>query len=451
MPGKRMARRRSSLARQRIPIITGLAAFLIAMSSGGAFAFWSAQATGEGEISTEVVTIEEEGFSDMSAVYTTGKNAATASFLVKNTGSIKGDAEIHITAAGPLAEGLKLVVWEIGPQDPCDAETHAPGTAARGTWAAPPSLTRQLEADEEASYCLHSYVMNWADVATPDGTQSFTAEMMVSLDAKGWHAETTPSTNTQETQGAFPPAPDFFDPKVSRWFQVKTPQNQYVCLAAYVNYTSLYGSSIHTYNCTRNATRRWEFIPVYGTDQSLVTIRPRHALLARLSENPGGRLTLIDSRFGLSLFQQWIVREDSSTVPSTFQFENAGSGACLNVQAVQGPTPLTTLPCDNASTRLYLERDQLELLFNPWTERYSIDFAGVAFYFNARLQVWDSGSWTDVSLAGQNDTTMSLPLSNIPMGENTYRVTDWAANLVLYDNIIINREGNTLTAVGGFG
>ncbi|QIK64382.1 RICIN domain-containing protein [Leucobacter viscericola] len=445
----------SWIARSRVPTITGFVTLLLLISGGTAWAYWSTQVTANASLHTERVRVVEKGFSDLSADYTPSGYSHTGSFTIKNTGDIAGQSAVNIAATGELAAALKITIWETAASQNCTNNAQVPGVAFTGTWAAPPSIARSIAAGEEASYCLRSFASDPADIASPSGAQSFTSEMTVTLTAKGWLSTTPPSTNLQQTIGIFPPTPNFYDPTLSRWFEVHSSINSFVCLGASWNQSTLYNLPLRSYACAHRADRRWEFVPVNGQDQSFVTIRSRNVPRARVFEDYDGWLSLKTPTAAITASQQWRVHEDKTTVPSTFKFVNAVSGLCLGVASVNTNDDVYTVSCDAPQARVVLIREPLTFteVHIQGVSPYRIGFSDAQLPATRYLERWTGSSWESVSFAINGDTYIPIPLAKInafPPGESSYRIID-SEGQVLWDSIKLVRDGSTLTPTGGFG
>lgn len=437
--------RTSWISRRRIPLIAGITTFLLLIGGGGAWAYWTATVSATGTLSTQTASVAHASFPSLSATYLPSSLTSTGSFTVTNTGQIAGTATVQISASGAFAQGLPIRIWPVASASSCTAAATVPGTALSGSWGSPPALTPSLAAGASIIYCVRTTITDWTALTSPTGAQSVSPAINVSLNAAGWIATAPSATNTQQTAGMYPLAPNFFDPGLSRWFTVRAKAANGICLDT--NGSGGTGTSVISWSCSNSSNQRWEFIPVSGTNQSLVTIRPRHAMGTRINSTAAGVQQVLTYN-AASTLQQWYVQQIDST---TFQLVNASTGRCLNLRNTSDNSNMSTVTCDTATARLTFTREPLTFTNNALT--------GITIGFGSeapgvvRVQRWTGSAWTTVATTASNATSVTFSRANITNNTTaTFRIIN-ANNVVVWDNIQISVSGLGLIAeaVSGIG
>lgn len=441
--------RRSWLARNRIAFISGVTAFLIAAGSGAGWAYYTANAMATGSVATQSASVAQANFNSMGATYLPSNLTSTASFTVSNTGSIAGTATVTIAAPEAWASGLPIRVWPSAPAA-CTAAASIPGTALSGTWAAPPAISATLNAGASTSFCVRTIISDWTTITSSNGTQFANPVINVSLNASGWIATATTATHVQQTAGMYNLTPNFFDPSLSRWFTIRANANNSNCLD--VSGSGGSGADVLSYSCHLNSNQRWEFLPVAGGVQNLVTIRPRHATGTRLTYN-GTNARIMNTASGAA--QQWFVQQ---TDTGRFQLVSAATGLCLSMSSSSGPIA-TMVACNSASAQLVFEREPLvyDGSFGSWitgrTIQLSFDGSNLPVSTLERCTNAPScTTWVTQATISSGSTTVSFGASSFT--NNTYRIV--SGGVVLWDGIRLSCSGDawggyTCTTLAGFG
>ncbi|WP_425280786.1 RICIN domain-containing protein [Leucobacter coleopterorum] len=171
----------------------------------------------------------------------------------------------------------------------------------------------------------------------------------------------------------FPLTPGFFTPELSHWFTMRSKANNGICMD--VTASGGAGSSAISYGCHAASNQRWEFVPVSESDQSLVTIRPRHALGTRLTYDASNSELIQNASSSAS--QQWYVQQITTTAPLTFQFVSVANGRCLSLRSTSNTASMPTVPCTDSTAQIVLEREPLTYSQSGSTLRFT--FGGHLF------------------------------------------------------------------------
>ena len=440
---------RSWLARNRIALVSGVTAFLIAASSGAGWAYFTANATATGSVATQAVSVTQTNFNNMGATYLPSNLTSTGSFTVTNTGTIAGTATVTIAAPEAWASGLPIRVWPSAPAA-CTAAANVPVSALSGTWAAPPAINATLNAGANTSFCVRTIISDWKTITSTNGTQLANPAINVSLNASGWVATASTATHVQQTAGMYNLTPNFFDPALSRWFTIRANANNNNCLD--VSGSGGSGAGVLSYSCHLNSNQRWEFLPVAGGVQNLVTIRPRHATGTRLTYN-GTNARIMNTASGPA--QQWYVQQ---TDTGRFQLVSVATGLCLSMSSSSGPIA-QMVACNSASAQLVFDREPLvyDGSFGSWLTGHTIQFSfdGSNLPASTLERCTNAPScttWTTQTAIAAGDTTVSFPASTFT--NNTYRIV--SGGTVLWDGIRLSCSGSwfsgyTCTTLAGFG
>ncbi|MFT4294498.1 MAG: RICIN domain-containing protein [Micropruina sp.] len=442
MAGRPAGSLRSQLARYRFALVAGVTAFVLATGGTAAWAYFTASATATGSLSTLSVAVSQAGFAGMGAKYLPSDLTDTGSFTVTNTGSVNGTATVTIAAPESWASGLPIRVWPTTAAA-CTA-TNPPGSALSGTWADPPDLTPTLAAGASISYCVRTTITDWKALATTGGARQANPVIKVSLSAGGWVATATSATHVQQTAGMYPLTSSFFNATLSRWFTVRANANTNYCLD--VSNSGGAGGGLIGFGCHASSNQRWEFIPVSGSNQSLVTIRPRHAMSTRLTYS--GTNAIIQTAATSTAAQQWYVQQIDA---NRFQLISAATGLCLSLPTSSARA--TTAACDSTATQLRFQREALTLTTSSTTVTLTFGGGTMPAGTLQRCTTTACTSVTNIADIAGNAESVSFALNNTNIPNSTtsiYRIIDDSSN-VLWNGIQLKRSNTTVTAVAGIG
>ena len=255
VPAKRqrpLNRRRSSAF--RLSLIGGIAAFILALGGGGAWAYWTTSVSATGSVTTSTASVAHASFPSLSATYLPSSLTSTAPFTVTNTGQIAGTATVQISGSGALAAALPITVWPVTSAANCTTAANVPAGAVTGTWGSPPALTPTLAVGASVIYCVRTTAPDWKTLTSPTGTQSTQPQLNVSLNADGWVATAPTAQHTQQTAGMFPITTSFFDPALAHWFTLRSRAATGICLD--VNSGGGSGSGVISWGCHTSYNQR---------------------------------------------------------------------------------------------------------------------------------------------------------------------------------------------------
>ncbi len=442
----------------RAPIVRGsisaVLVFTLLGVGGQAWAYWSATAEGTGTVSTQKASIGENNVSSIDTTFLPNDLTHTAGFSVSNTGQLPGTMGLLFQIADPLASSLQVQVWPANQLTDCTEAAAVPAYALSGTWAAFPDLGRSLNAGESAPFCVRTTIADWKAVTSATGSQSAVLKHYSTLAASGWVANGLTFTPTQKTAGMYPLTANFFDPMLSNWFSMRNRAANSLCLD--VDRSQGVGGLLLTYSCQPNPNERWRFIPVAGSDQSLVTIQPMHTASARIGVDANGNQALVAPAAN-DPAQQWYIQAVPGTTPVTNQFVNAASGMCLSInKASSGSATTSPVTCDQASAQFQLQRNPLTFTQTDTTLRFT--FGGIrTSSYSVKLQRFDGTNWVTTATTATGATfiefaysTLSTDATYVPAGKSQYRLIS-SSSIVWWSNIELDRNGTTVTAVGGVG
>lgn len=419
---------------RRLPLIAGLVALLLAVG-GMAWASWTARATATGTVTTDAVAVSQTGFAaPADTKYLPSRLTSTRSFTVTNGSAIPGAATVTIAAPQPYASGLPIRVWPVAGAAACTEATAVPGTGVTtGTWASA-TLTPSLAAGSAVTYCVRTQIPNWRTITDGAGGQTVNPVLTVGINAQGWTATTPTATHAQRTAGMYPlTVGNFYDAGLSRWHTIRSPGASGLCLDVSDSGTAA-GTNIIAWTCGPNSNQRWEFVPVSGTNQQLVTLRPRNAPAMRVGTNAAGQLQLAAAATAPA--QQWYVQRTTSF----FQLVSASTGLCLPVNATAGVQ--NAVECDDPRAQLLFVREPLTM---------SAGLLSVTLSFGSglpasTLQRLDGANWTNVTGGSiANGATSVTFARELLVLDRTYSFRIVASGgVVLYDNISLRQ-----TLLGG--
>lgn len=438
---------------RRTPWIASIAAFLAVATAGAASAYWTTQASAPGTVTTSAVAVSHAGFdTPATAKYLPSSLTSTRSFTVTNGSGVAGTATGSISSAQAYAAKFGVQIWQVANAAACTPSTSVPGSGVfTGTWAST-SFTASLAAGATGTFCARTTISDWKTATDPSGGQTVTPVLSVAINASGWTA-TAPATatNTQTTAGMYPLVTGpFFDASLSStWHTVRAAAASSMCLD--VSGSGGAGTPVLSWGCHDGANQRWQFIPVSGTDQSLVTIRPRNAPGTRMATASSGAVTVETA--STSTAQQWYVQRVSST---QYQLVSASTGMCLPMYSSN--TQLSTVDCDNALAKLSLVREPLTVststsgfIFLTTTVTVSIStLAGQTL----TLQRQDGSTWVSEATFASGASSTSITQNDLTNNaNNTLRIVfgSGTSTDVAYGPFVLSRSGVSVNVVSGVG
>lgn len=433
--------------RTRFAVVAGLVSFLLAGSGGAAWAYWTAQATATGTVTTSTVAVAQTNFATpATTTYLPSSLTSTRNFSLVNNSGIAGVATATISAPEAYAANLSVSVWPVANAAACtDASTVPTTGVVSGTWASLSLTTPSLAAGASQFYCARTTIADWKTITTSTGGAVVNPQLAVSIDADGWAATGTGASHVQQTQGMYPlvTAPFFDSSLSSTWHTVRSVSNSGYCLD--VSGSGGNGANIVTWGCHNDANQRWQFLPVSGNDQSLVTLRPRHAPTTRLTTATTTAGTVTVATASGSTAQQWYVQRVSATL---YQLVSAATGRCLPLDSVNSVST-ATVDCNSVTARLSFAREGLT--FSTSGTSATVTFGGASFGFNAgqtgTLQRQTGATtWTNVSTIAATDTSETFTPPN--NATTTYRIVFGTGTDVAYFPFTITRNGSAITSTG---
>lgn len=438
---------RRSRPRGRLALLAGLIALITAAGGTSAgWAYWTAQATASGTATTTAVGVAQAGFAAPATTsYTPSALSSTRVFTVTNTSGLAGTATAAIASPEAYASKLAVRVWQVASAAACTDATAVPGSGVTvGTWASV-SPTVSLAAGATATLCVRTTIADWRSATDPAGGQSVNPVVSVSLSAQGWTATAPTATHVQRTAGMYPLVTGFFDPSLSStWFTIRAAANNGLCMD--VSGSGGSGTAVLTWGCHSDANQRWQFVPVSGSDQSLVTIRPRHASTTRVETSSTGSVT-IQTASGAAA-QQWYVQQVSAGASPRYQLVSASTGKCLPQNAASGNTGLVTVECDSAQAQLSFQRETLTM--SGTGSSRTLTWGTTAGQTMTLVQS-TGATWTAVATIAAGSTSVSVTPPN--GASTTYRIVFGGATStdVAFGPFVLQRSGSTVTAVSGLG
>lgn len=438
-------------ARRRLPVIAGLAAFLVLVGSGSAWSYWTTQASAAGSITTDTVAVAQAGFaSPAETKYLPSSLTSTRSFTVANNSTIAGTATVSIATSEAGASSLPITVWRYT-SGTCTDATSVPGSGVTtGTWGSTTITLTNLGAGQSATLCVRTSIPDWKTITTTSGGRTVNPVLSVSLNAQGWVATAPTATNIQRTAGMYPLTANFFDATKSSWFTVKSLATG-LCLDVAGSGGS--GTRAISWNCHQDSNQRWQFLPVSGTVQNLVTIRPRHQPGTRLTYTSTGVQQIATNTS--STAQQWYV-QNSGTF---YQLVSAVTGMCLGLHTASTDVDMNVVDCDDARAQLTFNREPLTMTWETtgWiftTTTVTLSFNSTVTTTGMTLQKrTGTNSWSTVTAIDTGDTSVSFNRTQIAeSGTTEFRIVFAGTSDVAYGNILLSRSsGNGVAASGGIG
>ncbi|MFS2279883.1 RICIN domain-containing protein [Microbacterium sp. OR21] len=439
-------------ARHRLPVVAGLAAFLVLIGSGSAWSYWTAQTSAAGSVSTDVVAVSHAGFSAPATTKHLPSSAgvSTRSFTVTNGSAISGTATVSITSSEQYAANFAVSVWRPASGGCTDATALPTSGVTTGTWASvKPTLT--LNAGATATVCVRTTVPDWKTITDPAGGRTFNPQLNVSLNAQGWVATAPVATHEQHTAGMYPLTGNFFDPALSSWHTIRSRAANGVCLDA--SGSGGANTNVISWACHAESNQRWQFVPVSSGDQSFVTVRPRHAPSTRLTQTVAGVQQIAAS--ASSDAQRWYVQNAGSF----YQLVSAVDGMCLGMNTTSGNTATKVVECDQPAAQLTLQREPLTMStatsgWWPFTvTTVTLDFNSRITTTGMQLQKKTSTGWKDVVSIEAKASPDSVSFNRDHISNNgttEFRIVFAGSEDVAYGNILLSRtSGNGVASSGG--
>lgn len=429
-------------ARRRLPIIAGLAAFLVVVGSGSAWSYWTTQASTAGKVVTDTVAVSHAGFTapEQTKYLPSSATSSTRSFTVTNGSKVSGTASMSITSSEQYAANFPVSIWRLDSGACTDATPLPTSGVTSGTWSsATPTLT--LDGSATATMCVRTTLPDWKSITDPSGGRTFAPMLSVSLNAQGWVATTpTPATHAQRTAGMYPLTTNFFDQAASPWFTIRDKATGSLCLD--VAGAGGSGTRVISWNCHQDPNQQWQFVPVNANDQSFVTIRPRHA--------PGTRLTYTSSGIqqvaadASTAMQRWYVQRSGEL----FQLVSAATGKCVGMGTTSVNADMSVVDCDDARARLtFTQHRTLTLSTSAGDATLNLSTPSVS---DMTLQKEAEQSWVEVARVPANAKSVTFRRQEIPQkGSAEFRIVDAASSDVVYGGIVLARDGSTVTVVTG--
>lgn len=345
---------------RRIPLLAGLVALLTVVGGVSASAVLSTTGQATTSATTDAVAVSQAGFDSTATTLLPSRLTTTRSFSVTNDSAIPGTATVTVSGTGARTAAATLTVWPVASAGACtDAAVVPSNGTTSGTLGALGFSTGVLAAHTTQVYCARTVIADWKSttVTDPSGSWSVAMTSTVSIDASGWSASAAALTRTERAEGVYPLLTGtFFDAsKANRWHTLRwastdgTTQN---CLDVNGGGTAA-GSAVLSRACQTDPPQRWEFLPVSGGIQSLVTLRPRHAPTMRLATSAAGSLS-IQTAASNDPTQQWYVQRVST---SQYQLVSASTGKCVPVRPQTGQTGDVAVDCNDAAAALRLSRE----------------------------------------------------------------------------------------------
>ncbi|MGX1792797.1 RICIN domain-containing protein [Microbacterium sp. NPDC055312] len=435
-------------ARQRLPIIAGLATFLVFVGSGSAWSYWTTQATTAGRVTTDSVAVSHAGFAAPEETkYLPSNLTSTRSFTVTNNSTIDGTATVSIASAQQGANDLPISLWRYT-SGACTDATGVPGSGvATGTWGAT-TMQLALPKDAIATLCVRTRIPDWKAIAVQSGGRTVNPELTVTLNAQGWVATTPTAKHTQRTAGMYPLTTNFFDPAKSSWHTIRSRAANGICLDA--SGAGGANTNVISWTCHQESNQRWQFMPVNGGDQNFVTIRPRHAPSTRLTQTATGVQQIAAT--ASSDAQRWYVQNSGSF----FQLVSAADGRCLGMNTTSGNTATRVVECDQPAAQLTFDVEPLTMSPDTgawWNPTVTLGFSSTITTTGMMLQKKNGSGWADVAAVRVGATSVAFGRSEISIsGTTEFRIVFAGSTDVAYGNILLSRTGLTgVQASGGIG
>ncbi|UJP10265.1 RICIN domain-containing protein [Microbacterium sp. KUDC0406] len=439
----------SSPRRHLLPLAAGLTAFLVLVSGGAAWSSWSAQSRGPGTVTTDAVAVSHAGFaSPATTTYLPSSLSSTRSFTVTNNSAVQGTATVSITSSGTAASGLPISVWTVSSADKCTSSTSVPASGVtKGTWASA-TLTPTLAAGAIITYCVRTSIPDWKAITDPVGGNTVNPALTVSLNAQGWVATAPTATHAQTTAGMYPLVTgNFFDPKLaSTWHTIRRAGDAGLCLDVAASGGA--GTRVITWTCHDQSNQRWQFLPVNGTNQTLVTVRPRHAPTTRLTYTSSGVQQIAAGATGAAA-QQWYVQKAGA---GFFQLVSAATGKCLGMSAA-GDADMSVVECNDVRARLAFQREALTMSMSSSGTAVMLDFHSISSSGTLVLQRLRNGSWENVTSIVQGAGGVSFDMYNVLTNDadTSLRIVFQNTTDTAYSTFVLHRSTNTVTVVSGIG
>ncbi|GEM_PF-4108923 len=429
-------------ARHRLPVVAGLATFLVLISSGSAWSYWTAQTSAAGSVSTDTIAVSQAGFASPDVTkYLPSSLTSTRSFTVTNNSTIAGAATVTIATSETGAADLPLTVWQYT-SGTCTESTAVPSGATTGTWGST-TMPLALGADSQtkvARLCVRTSISDWKAITAASGGQTVNPVLSVSLNADGWVATAPTATTKQITAGMYPLTANFFDPASSPWFTIHDKATGSLCLDVAAAGGS--GSRVISWTCHQETNQQWQFVPVQGNDQSFVTIRPRHAPGTRLTYTSAGVQQVAANASNAS--QRWYVQNSGEL----YQLVSAVTGKCVGMRAVSTDADMSVVDCDDTRAQLTFRQKQTLTMSTNSTDvilNFSPPVASAT-----TLQKKTERGWVDVASVPANAQSAAFRQTEVPQKSSAeFRIIKAGSADIVYGGIVLARDGSRVTALEG--
>ncbi|MEJ6553836.1 RICIN domain-containing protein [Microbacterium esteraromaticum] len=426
-------------ARRRLPIVAGLATFLVLISSGSAWSYWTAQTSAAGSVSTDTIAVSQAGFASPDVTkYLPSSLTSTRSFTVTNNSTIAGAATVTIATSETGAADLPLTVWQYT-SGTCTESTDVPSGATTGTWGST-TMPLALGTDSQskvAKLCVRTSIPDWKAITAASGGRTVNPVLSVSLNADGWVATAPTATAKQITAGMYPLDRNFFDRKLSSWFTIHDKSTGALCLDVAGSGGS--GTRTISYACHKQPNQMWQFVP--AGEPGLVTIQPSHAVntnLALARDNTTGqdvqRITT-----GTASTAQWYVQKSDTF----YQLVSKANGKCLRMSSAADNLDVFVVNCDEPQAQLAFQ----PVVTVPSRFRASLRFAFVATTPMKLQKKNNNGNWTDEASISSGAESVDFSLGLWETAE--FRVVTANGSEVVYGGIRLQRGLFEYTPLAG--
>lgn len=423
----------------------GALAVVVAVGGGAASAFFTSNATAQGEATTARVEVTTTNFASMDAtlINTHTTLTKTGSFTVKNSGTASGTATASITSPDALALKLPLTVWPTSNVSTCTPTAAVGAGSVTQTVASLTMPPVTLAAGASQAYCARITVTpaNRPTLQSTAGDQSAKATLNATLNAGGWTAQATAAIATQKTDDIYPlDATVVPAATASRWFKISNAAAT-LCLDGANSGSD--GAAVITYQCTDNANQRFKLVPVDATS-SLVTIAPKHTGGVRLAAVAG--TAVLKNTDANSVAQRWYLQKVNA---STWQLVSADTGKCLPVLANEGSLAATPLvDCTDATAKVKLAREPLKFAGGWLTGTF--DFSARQNQTGLTVQKLIGANWVNVR-SMKDGTKVAINDSDLSVGRTSLRVVLSGKSEVLYEGIVVEKDWiGMIQGVAGF-
>lgn len=425
----------SRSSRRRRPfmgLVAGLVAGAVLLGGGGAWAYWTANATASSTVKTTKVAITQVNFPNASKTYlnTLTSLSNTGSFKVKNTGAAAGTVKVTITSPDAFASKLDTVIWTTDDAAKCTDTAAVPAApaSATGKWESMTlNSTASLAADKEQIYCVRTTLTggktlaNAMNYAHSSGTILATATLKADLTTAGWTATDTTGVATQKTEAIYPLATDYRPVGLSDWYDISTGASSTGRCFDVASGGKVNGTAVNAYTCTQNDNQAFQITPVAGSSPQAVTLRPMHAwekYVAMTAPN-GTTLMLADAKDA----QSWVIQTRGN---GQYQLVHPTTGKCFNM------TTSALADCNQAGAAVYLNRKAIT--FTTTASGMQVDMPIRNVYTAMRFQFGSSfliiiPTWTTIGTVSAQSAPVKIDVA--PPFSGMSNGTEYPARLLL--------------------